>query len=82
MVVLDLAGNPLGDGCASQLATYLSQDAWMWALRLHGCGLTTVGCSALLQALLGNEGLVALDIRGNDCEGGWGVVEGAGLPCV
>jgi Ran GTPase-activating protein (RanGAP) involved in mRNA processing and transport len=69
LLVIDLSRNRVGDETAAALATFLPQDLWLWALRLFNCGITTKGASALLDSLLSNETLVALDIRGNSCDG-------------
>ena len=69
LVVLDVSGNGLGDEFAEQLAAFIAYDKWLQACRLSGNGMTTKGASALLEGMLSNEGLVALDVRGNSCEG-------------
>ncbi len=77
LLVLDLSSNSVGDDVAKALAAFLPQDLWLLALRLHRCAITTAGATALLESLLSNETLLALDLRGNPCDGGLRVMLGA-----
>lgn len=62
---LILSSNPLGDNGVAEVAKAVEHNRKFRALDLQNCGITAVGCQALIQLLFSNRSVEVCDIRRN-----------------